>query len=817
ELRSSNSQNRFIGVLLLFVITILCSYPICTVAQTRTFSYHEKFGYGPESQPLIWKQSVYEDGMIVLRVVRRNHASTGGICFLEMLSLRIIHPNGTVDELDINLEIQSFNYCKRGNAEYLDFHLIINDQILVTYHNATDPNDENTYEEWGMIIDFDGNVKSKISLGFKFVEENVKYNFKALSELKPSREILLNNKRNGFLRIAVIKGSRNTGWKQFKVGLNGIITGLTDGIIESENFSNLLYDIITTYEGYAIVYANTTAATVPLSPRLELFVIFISDHKMAHASLLLYQNQLPNLSLGSLFCDIYYIRTGYQCILTINQQDPSGSNLENLFDVKINFLSSGSIPSLTTIKRSSEINATQNWDVMFLPFGGYILKNANERSDDIIYHILDENGTKNSTFMESKSANESPSAIILLNNTLLIPKTESNNTWALTCIDLPKLSAGKDNGYYNVNVRSTFPEINASVNSDIPNVVIDFYDPVELSDGSLLIYQLSNEEKILRQITLGRNCSLTDDKSVIVEIFNTTFDEGIYFIEMDTNFVISYAYKEPLLGINENVWHFNVEKIKKEYDITTSTTGLLRLTTRGTKRFTNLSESEREQFLNNLLVELADTCLISQDRLKIDKVAQVVTNEQQIISIRIEENKEKDEKDVVSIINDLNFTITHKFRTHIGQGQFTKSIEQNYGDLWQEYKWKFIAMILAIILLLVLSTLAYIKEKKGNKFAIFQLGLFILDLVMDVLFVTYNADNFPEFKTPRQRARKTLTYEDDIIPMLTLTSTTLNLTINVVGRLYKITISMLHTNQILPIRNINNNRNLEMVQGDNDT
>jgi len=71
---------------------------------------------------------VYDDGTVVLRIVRENVATVfeDRVCYLEKFSLRIIHLNGIVDEKDINLGVQSFNYCRlvNVNLEFMNFHLI---------------------------------------------------------------------------------------------------------------------------------------------------------------------------------------------------------------------------------------------------------------------------------------------------------------------------------------------------------------------------------------------------------------------------------------------------------------------------------------------------------------------------------------------------------------------------------------------------------------------------------------------------------------------------------------------------------------------
>src|SRR5438270_35640 len=79
------------------------------------------------------------------------------VCTFETLSLRIIHPNGTIVERDIKLNIQQFNFCIYNNPDkravdkqikFLDFFLIRKNHILVTYYNATNPDNinDNTYQ-----------------------------------------------------------------------------------------------------------------------------------------------------------------------------------------------------------------------------------------------------------------------------------------------------------------------------------------------------------------------------------------------------------------------------------------------------------------------------------------------------------------------------------------------------------------------------------------------------------------------------------------------------------------------------------------------
>src|SRR5688572_765563 len=136
--------------LLIFAI-ILCIHLYTTAAQIRTFSYEEKKQvYEPTVIPRVWDTKIYDDNTVVARIVRvnANAPTEDTTCFYEMFSLRIIHPDGTVEERDIELDIPKFNYCipstlgpfemKNGKVvtflDYLDYHLIRRNHILITYY-----------------------------------------------------------------------------------------------------------------------------------------------------------------------------------------------------------------------------------------------------------------------------------------------------------------------------------------------------------------------------------------------------------------------------------------------------------------------------------------------------------------------------------------------------------------------------------------------------------------------------------------------------------------------------------------------------------
>ncbi|CAG8708201.1 19983_t:CDS:2, partial [Rhizophagus irregularis] len=761
----SISRNLFIKVFTLIII-ILCIYPLNTKAQIRKISYTEVIDYGGVP-PHVWDARTYDDGTVVVRII--------GNCSYEMFSLRIINTDGTIVIKDIKLEgVQQFNYCfkYKNNNDIIKYELIRKNQILVLYYNATDVDDVNTYEEYGIIIDFDGKIYDKTSFGkFKFTDQ-------VEVELNIDRE-------KGFIVVKYSEDEAST-WQQYKVDSDGKFIALAKGVIDN----------------------NVTIDNSAIFPT----------------------NQYSELIYSSVFCGFNYVRVGQTCSL-ITTKSRNGN-----YNIKINFLSSGSIVLSSNIHYNFPVISNMTIVLRNLPFGGYLVSSSTKAQNFLYIFLFTENGTS-----ISLQSNIVGNYLILPNNTVLFSRigmnSNSYNSWNFDVIDVPK--SVDDNGYLNANIISTYPEINSSVGLGINNISINYNHPIELSDGRLLIYQLLDDQTIL----LRQNISCTDDnskckifnnnKNVIIQIFRFTFGiSGNYFIKIENNFVKDITYKEPLLGVGAHIWKFNFIN-EKEYDITRSTSGLVRLTVPGTKYFQNLSISDQDQFVDQLLNDIAETVQIQLSRLSKSNVNQIdpSSNQKQLlISIFIEETKNQDEKDVNTIIRDINDAIIYKDQTLIGMGDSTTYLDSNYGfvpapNYWQEYKFKLLGIIISVIILVVLFVLAYLREREGRNFAIFKVAIFIFDFIVDILFLVNNSKDIPRLYIPSlifftlpvgfniimafviisgENMRpeffhwftknfrlasilfefNSITY--DIIPKLTLYTSVINLTINIVGRLYQV-------------------------------
>ncbi|GBB92169.1 hypothetical protein RclHR1_19770002 [Rhizophagus clarus] len=743
-------QNFYVKLIALFTI-ILFIYPLYTTAQDKRTLFHveEKY-YGPDSLPIIESLKSYDDGTVVLRVVRQIPEEP---CFQDMFYLRIIYPNGLIEEKDIKLDIQKFSYCFLCPALFnfetkdcLRYELIGNDLILVIYYNnSTELN--GAYEELGMVIDFDGNVKDTISFGIEVVDP-ASYLSLSFVELNINRE-------KGFIKVSskidLTNDQNNLRWQQYRVEPNGKFTNLTNGeLVTAADFNTKV--VPTVDGGYAIVYTHDSHSQISAA--------FIGYDQEDATIFSLYQTQLNDLATS--FCDFEYVGVGQSCWLTTNYSAP------NFQVLKINFLSFGSVVSFETLNFSRD--AIPETIVKNLPFGGFLFANSDVQGATN-YSLFAEDGTLFTSYKLDQSEGIFAN-LVLPNNTLLISQVITNNTWGLDVIDLFKLT-NKDNKYLNMHIKSTFPDLNSSIDSDVTNFSIDFYEPVELSIGNLSIYQMDDQQNSLRQLTSGIICTLDNgDKSVNVNILGSTFSKsgGNYFIKIDNNFVKDRAYREPLLGVSENIWKFTINEKNPPYDnIIDSTSGLLQLNAEGTKIFKNSLNDE--MLFNPLLNELADAVQISRDRLSKNKY-QIINSinsdqEQLLISINIKETKNRYEKDVNSIINDLNTAIVFKDQSPIGQGQFTQYLDSTFNfkpdpNYWDEYKFKLLGLFIALVLLVILFFLANMrerkiakmemeeekKEKKGYNFAIFTLASIIFDFVMDTLFIKNNSNDIQELYVP---------------------------------------------------------------------
>ncbi|CAG8568812.1 3385_t:CDS:2, partial [Racocetra fulgida] len=141
-----------------------------------------------------------------------------------ILSLRVIHPNGSVTEINKD-GIPDYNfhypiYLKENNGyksddkfNPLDFYPLYDKYILVVYSTASDWTDNETFVDRGMIIDWNGNKISEIEFGKSYIDHDPK------GSLMPNQAMFAVNsdRTKGFLRFSQLRKSSDAEWKQYSV------------------------------------------------------------------------------------------------------------------------------------------------------------------------------------------------------------------------------------------------------------------------------------------------------------------------------------------------------------------------------------------------------------------------------------------------------------------------------------------------------------------------------------------------------------------------------------------------------------------------
>ncbi|RHZ82304.1 hypothetical protein Glove_109g196 [Diversispora epigaea] len=716
-INDDNNNNAWITI---FSLTLL-------VSCLEIFRHNETNSF--ETNPQIWQYGKYFDGTVVVRIINENPNVTSlsnEIWVRPVLSLRIIYPNGKVSEMDIDLEIPEFNWhITQVDGYMLDPVNIFSLQkgyLLVTYFNNSNPDDMNTYEEWGDIIDWYGNLYGKVSFGRAYIENGKWY---------PSATNIVTNvdPEKGFIRTSA-RNATYIEWQQYTVDDAFNFIKLSYGNLPFLPNITAFNVMGTVDEGYSIIMGTSTNSSNDSPLEISAVVYALTkgyNDRQFCAPKLIYQSNLANITISDIFSGISSTGIGQVCTLNITQNFVTGSR--NYY-VKLNFLSSGSVTEIIPFNLPELLsNTTTGWLVENIPYGGYLFygrfPDANNGTKVYVYYF-DEYANKFISWssLEPMVLNLRGIFIILPNNTMLLSQIEDFNSWSFSTVNIPKLT-NINNDYLNFQVNSTRPLINDSIfNSsnltDMGYISITYYEPVELSDGNISIYKIDgSDNNIIRQFVNGIKssdfCSISDDGlTITVKVIKSTFSNpnSQYYVKVGSNFARSQAYKESLMGIY-NIWKFNTIPIQDETYAGTAS-GVLRLTAEGTERYENLNSTGKDQFFANLHLELSKIIPVNITRLSSNGKTQVDTNipsRQMLISLNIESSKDERNED---------FGFTPK------------------RNLWDEYKWRFLGVILVFLILIVLLLIAKKMESKGRNMAILQFGLIIFDFVMDVLFVSNN-------------------------------------------------------------------------------
>ncbi|CAG8730779.1 14285_t:CDS:10, partial [Dentiscutata erythropus] len=308
---------------------------------TSTSITHSEISIQPNLtgvQPRVLGIYHYQDSSTaVVRIARENYDVGIIRCFERRLLLRVIQANGSIIEINYEdpTEIQDINYCwvyvNNSNIMTpkppLNVYPLFEQYILVTYTHATNISDNTTFTDRGMVLDWGGNVISKLEFGPSYLQPRT-------TNWYPDDYVVNNiTPKKGFLRLS---GTRITDrisafeWKQYGYVGNGIFTLLSnDTVINLDNATSSFQIVVfpTLNDGYAIVYANSTNRVVTSDPLSDVFsaragiyaILLTYNQTRTSERIILYEISTPNISFTALYCSVDYVFIGHSCIVPVQR------------------------------------------------------------------------------------------------------------------------------------------------------------------------------------------------------------------------------------------------------------------------------------------------------------------------------------------------------------------------------------------------------------------------------------------------------------------------------------------------------------------
>lgn len=296
--------------------------------------------------------------------------------------------------------------------------------------NTTNSSDPTTYEEWGSVIDWYSNIKSKVRFGLSYVENN---------QWHPASEIHLNvNNKLGFFRLAFEgkTGNYSYGWQQYFVNDSGIVTMLKSAPVPTENINSHDIKIASTgmatiYGGYAIIYANSTNETTTTNDSFtilgKVYANFISYNRTDEDRTILLYTVNNNVNFTGIYCDLVSIGVGQVCIIATNfinfNSNDTANNITKKY-IRVNFVSSGSLLKVDEPSNLPNLAVrSKGWLATSMSYGGYILY-ANDGTNFKFYYV----------YAYDEHNNPTPLVSTISSNQTVPINNFTTNTYASYCL-----------------------------------------------------------------------------------------------------------------------------------------------------------------------------------------------------------------------------------------------------------------------------------------------------------------------------------------------------------------------------------------------
>ncbi|CAI2174861.1 10011_t:CDS:2 [Funneliformis geosporum] len=750
---NSSHHRRLHYSLSIVVISILIfsKFPTFCVAYDTYFTHWED----PARQLYLFDSFTEKDGTLLIQFAHYNNNDQ--TCIDPDINLRIVFPDGTVKSLEIAHQVPDYNFCM---LEKVFMNYFINKHlILITYFNGMD---EATTIHTGMIIDFDGNILQYIEMGIGI--GNVNRNINEETGFMWTR--LVNETAIAWSRFAPMTSNPK---QVIKVGSGFISTPNPLSVIRS-------YDMFSSSDGgngFVIVTKPYKTANDPVSdPAWEVYSIFMDKTASeTSAPYLIYQSPIDWSNVEFSFCRKTANGQGYNCLMFIETADAltqPQAKAKEVGNVKttttryrLTFLTSGSVTSINKLDMGKR-PPNEKVDTFNILFDGRFL---------VTYDLGD--NKKNGMFLKQDGEYDGEwegfngdiihYAYIDRNDTIWGMLYQANAaSWSIMTNPLRDKNMVYKYKHRNPNILDTTPTDMTVRSKNLDSISIIYDKPILLSPGNISIYQvIDNLNDLLRQSYSGisRYISITDDSTVNIEIFPSTFNNpsASYFVTVDDNFVSSKKFNEAIMGINKRIWFLNTS-IQEPDPCKSSASILLRFNAVGTKYLKYLDSGEVNIFYNDLMNEFSEIIPIERYRLSDTGKFQndpFDSNNFVLMQVRISQQDARTKpcaKDIVSVLDSL---VKNKYSTLISRFPLSSMLDENYGVLLTPEGWSLqmkmsILFILGGVLLVtgVFFIVRY-RNPHARNFFVFSFAIIIFDFILDVAFIVYNTQTVSPLYIPR--------------------------------------------------------------------
>ncbi|CAG8630283.1 37035_t:CDS:2 [Gigaspora margarita] len=674
-------------------ILIMCIFLLYLVAQVLTddinvLIFKELF---PEYK--VVDRASYDDGTILLRVTRPN--SNLMDCNSQEVNLRLIHPNGTISSINLNVSIPDLNYCSTtGNAftkkpvlnntgtlalstldktsDAIRIYAIIDQYILVTYFCKL----PDSFDICGLLLTWDSRVLSNTNFGDMCTDSEFVQNINTID--------------GNFLRICYISDAQKIIWTKYSLPDTGTINVISNGTLNNiARFNRDISKIFPTEDGgYGIINTKySDSASSSFNSPVVIYVIFIpAQGTDTKGPFQIYTRSINiMISIRIVSCHISYVSLGYSCLIYINQAS-------NIIFVDVDFLSSGSI--MNTYEFTFDPIIKDIWNALPLYYGGNCIMATNTTDGSITGVVYSDDGKLQGPWGLPKNYSYTYSVGVFPNNTVWAITTNSDGWSVVSSSNLTIYSTiqGSSVGfasYRNALIQKTFPVIISKISpTNVTTVTITFLNEIKMSDGNISIWEFRGSFSILRQSFSGNQSQyvqLFSNKTVVATVLSSTFnrDNSTYYVTIDNGFVKDAKVDQQLLGIKPTLWNFTTDYPLENIKDDDYASAIIRFTPEGSTFYENLSSQDQIKFSTDFSRQLASIIPCDPERISTTKKYQYdrsVSTGQILFRVYIGRPTSSSEVSSARIIQDMDTLIRNKAVTQISKESNTLNLDPSFGS-----------------------------------------------------------------------------------------------------------------------------------------